>query len=134
MTRSSRNWRTRPGSFDTLHLHRYPFPSSHPLGFPDLLPQEFVIQDLDGRELLPYHTTERDPERLGNAVCHFFIDDYRFESVWTRPETGLQRVRRFAAALTPTFPCTPTGLRWRNSGTTTGASGRGVTGRSARFR
>ncbi|MFO7640128.1 MAG: DUF4417 domain-containing protein [Candidatus Competibacteraceae bacterium] len=103
MTRTSRNWRTRPGGFDTLHLHRYSLPCSHPLGFPDLLPQDFVIQDLDDHELLPYHTTERDPARLENAVCHFFIDDYRFESVWTRPVTGLHRVKRFAAALTPDF-------------------------------
>ncbi len=103
MTRTSPNWRTIPGSFDALHLHRHLFPAQHPLGFPDLLPQDFVIQDLDAWKLLPYHTTERDPDNLGNAICHFFIDDYRFESVWSRPETGLQRVRRFAAVLTPDF-------------------------------
>jgi hypothetical protein len=34
---------------------------------------------------------------------HFFLDDYRFESVWTSPANSLARVSRVGCALTPDF-------------------------------
>ena len=103
MTRSSKHWPKPPGSMDTLHLHRHQWPAEHPLGFPDLLPQSLVLQDLYNLSMMPYHTPERDPATLKRGICHFFLDDYRFESTWTRPETGLQRVQRFRMTLTPDF-------------------------------
>jgi hypothetical protein len=37
------------------------------------------------------------------AAVHFFLDDYRFETVWTKPERGLSRCAAVGAALTPDF-------------------------------
>jgi Vilmaviridae nuclease len=38
-----------------------------------------------------------------NSAVHFFLDDYRFETVWSKPERGLSRCQTVGAALTPDF-------------------------------
>ncbi|MEW6360363.1 MAG: DUF4417 domain-containing protein [Planctomycetota bacterium] len=72
------------------------FESSNRWGIPDVLPQDF------GRCILRlplhrYSTVHR------KGVCHFFLHDGRFESVWTRPALGLKAVQGYAAVLTPDF-------------------------------
>lgn len=37
------------------------------------------------------------------AGCHFSIDDYRFERVWTYPEGYVELLRRFECVVTPDF-------------------------------
>jgi hypothetical protein len=37
------------------------------------------------------------------SALHFFLDDYRFETVWTKPERGLSRPCSVGAALCPDF-------------------------------
>ena len=52
--------------------------------------------------LVPY--SDRHPERSKPGDCtHFFLDDYRFETVWSKPERPLSRLRRVGMALTPDF-------------------------------
>ena len=101
MTRSSRNWQQRPGGFDALHIRRRHYPASNPWGFPDLLPQDFIPPDR--LRLLSYRKRDDSGQHHAAAFCHFFLDDYRFESVWTQPDTALNRLRGFYGALTPDF-------------------------------
>lgn len=101
MTRSSHNWQSTPGYFDVLHIRRRHYPSSNPWGFPDLLPQRFTLPE--SIPLLSYKERDDQGQRHAQALCHFFLDDYRFESVWTKPDQGLSRVGRFWGALTPDF-------------------------------
>lgn len=101
MTRSSRNWRRLPGHYDVLHIRRRHYPACNPWGFPDLLPQAFTLPDTT--PLLSYRERDDSGQRHAQAICHFFLDDYRFESVWSKPDWGLSRVRRFRAVLTPDF-------------------------------
>ena len=101
MTRSTRNWQRLPGHFDVLHLHRRHYPSSNRWGFPDLIPQTFTLPS--ALSLLSYKARDDQGHHHARALCHFFLDDYRFESVWTKPDQGLSRVRRFWGALTPDF-------------------------------
>lgn len=49
-----------------------------------------------------YAKTAR-PEEKRSAGCHFFIDDYQFERVWTSPERYLEVLRGFKCVLTPDF-------------------------------
>lgn len=49
-----------------------------------------------------YAKTAR-PEEKRSAGCHFFIDDYQFERVWTSPERYLDTLRGFKCVLTPDF-------------------------------
>ena len=43
---------------------------------------------------------EKDPANCG---LHFFIDDYRFQSVWTHPDRYIDLLRRFQVVLSPDF-------------------------------
>ena len=101
MTRSSGNWRSLPGGFDALHIQRRHYPAANPWGFPDLLPQDFALPH--SLPMLSYRERDDSGQRHAAALCHFFLDDYRFESVWTNPDTAIQRLYRFRGALTPDF-------------------------------
>ncbi len=101
MTRSSRNWQTLPGGFDALHIRRRHYPAANPWGFPDLLPQTFILPDRV--QLLSYRERDDAGKRHAVSFCHFFLDDYRFESTWTKPDSALQRLYRFRGVLTPDF-------------------------------
>ena len=41
--------------------------------------------------------------RHRDEFCHFFIDDYRFERIWDRPENYLEVLRRYAGVIMPDF-------------------------------
>ena len=59
---------------------RHVFPSSNALGFPDLLTDLCVTEA--PADLVPYHAgkpSERD-------AIHFFLEDYKFQGLWTYPE------------------------------------------------
>ncbi len=92
--------RARPGGWDALNTSLL-FPSSNALGIPDLLPAPLAaIPDY----LLPYRARLRrqdvDPAGVG---VHFFLDDYRFETVWSRPHKALQALATYRLLLAPDF-------------------------------
>lgn len=99
MTRSSSNWKSRPGNFDTLNA-RLLFPSSDNIGIPDLMPQDFDLPDKI--QLLPYGNRSRTLAQE-RSIVHFYLDDYRFETVWTRVNRGLGHIRRHWGTLGPDF-------------------------------
>jgi len=96
-TRSSRSWTELPGNFDKLNC-RALFHSGNEWGIPDLTAARLVPG-----ELVAYNS-RADIEKAGpGAAVHFFLDDYRFETVWNRPERSLSRITSVGAALTPDF-------------------------------
>ncbi|AOE44414.1 hypothetical protein SEA_STROSAHL_1 [Gordonia phage Strosahl] len=97
-TRTSQYWQSQPGKFDVLNLRRT-FESSNPHGIPDLQPTQFVPANLAAWNM-PRH---RDHAAVSGGALHFFLDDYRFETVWSSPERLLPRVKAVGAALTPDF-------------------------------
>lgn len=101
MTRSSNNWLSRPGNFDVLRIRRRHYPARNLWGFPELLPQRFTLPP--SLPLLSYRERDDAGHRHAGALCHFFLDDYRFETVWTKPDSGLSRVGRYWGTLTPDF-------------------------------
>ena len=36
-------------------------------------------------------------------MVHFFLYDYRFESVWKNPDNGIEKLSRYRAVLSPDF-------------------------------
>lgn len=93
---------------NALHLQCRQYPATHPLGFPDLLPQTFTRADvpntlLSYRVERPCWKSQAHDDQLAQSLCHFFLDDFRFESVWSQLHTGLVRVKRYWGALTPDF-------------------------------
>lgn len=49
-----------------------------------------------------YAKTAGAEDKRGRA-CHFFIDDYQFERVWTSPSRYLDALKGFTCVLTPDF-------------------------------
>ena len=97
VTRSSHNWAELPGNFDRNNTHTL-YESSNKWGIPDL-PQATTVPT----RLIAYNDRRAvEHPQPGDAV-HFFLDDYRFETIWTKPQRGLSRVIRAGVALTPDF-------------------------------
>jgi hypothetical protein len=99
MQSSAARWQSRPGSLDALNTE-FLYPSSNEYGIPDLthVPQA-ALPDW----LVPYGQRLRSDESFADGAVHFFLDDYRFETVWSRPRKALQYLRRFDTLLTPDF-------------------------------
>ena len=52
-----------------------------------------------------------------DAYCHFFIDDYRFERVWSNPERYVEVLKHYAGAIMPnfsTYHIMPLPMQWWN--------------------
>ena len=97
VTRSSHNWGSLPGNFDRNNTHTL-YQSSNPWGIPDL-PRTTAAPT----RLIAYNDRHKvEHPQPGDAV-HFFLDDYRFETVWTQPRRSLSRIMRAGMSLTPDF-------------------------------
>ncbi|KRD08588.1 hypothetical protein ASE48_08470 [Mycobacterium sp. Root265] len=97
-TRTSAFWNSQPGKFDVLNL-RQVFDSSSPYQIPDLAPTEFEPENLAAWNM----PRQREFSAENDGALHFFLDDYRFETVWSSPERLLDRVKAVGASLTPDF-------------------------------
>lgn len=104
MTRTSHRWQNLPGNYDTLHAQRL-FPASNSYGIPDLC--HTPVSQVPAW-LVPYRQRIRanEPGTQGvhaEGCVHFFLDDYRFETVWNRPFKALEALRPYRTLLTPDF-------------------------------
>lgn len=77
------------------------FPSSNPFGFPDLLPQDFILPDFVF-DLIKFKAAV-DPTLRAASLCHFFLYDAYIESCWTYPTRALFHVKRYWGVLTPDY-------------------------------
>jgi len=53
------------------------------------------------KELVYYSDVKIAPNFEG--FVHFYMDDYKFESIWRNPKKSLRKLRRFAGVITPDF-------------------------------
>ncbi len=94
------DWKVKPGSFDSLNSTRL-FPSGNRFGIPDLAHTSLAALP---RWLVPYRARVRTVRGdLGEGTVHFFLDDYRFETVWHRPVKALAALAPYRTLLTPDF-------------------------------
>lgn len=99
MQSKPQRWDSRPGSYDVLHTDRL-FPSDNAYGIPTLNP---VPQSRCPRWLVPYGQRVRSQVGVDDGAVHFFLDDYRFETVWSRPRKALKYLQKYNTLLTPDF-------------------------------
>lgn len=100
-TRTSHRWVAPPGNWDRLNC-RALFRSGNEWGIPDL-----PATTLTPARLVAYTDRQaRENPKPGDAI-HFFLDDYRFETLWNKPDRGLSRCQRVGVALTPDFSLWP---------------------------
>lgn len=57
--------------------------------------------DLENASLIGYDKINRSSDY--EKIVHFFLDDYRFESIYTNPEKKIETLKNFKAVLTPDF-------------------------------
>ncbi|MBQ4430645.1 MAG: DUF4417 domain-containing protein [Synergistaceae bacterium] len=89
----------REKTYNAYRLHEYD--ESRTAGyyqFPTLKACHYVPEDLIGFNYVKSWKGKR--EGLG---VHFFLDDYQFERMWTRPYENIERLRVFSCVLTPDF-------------------------------
>ena len=99
MTRTSHRWQHKPGSLDALHAGQI-FPSANGYGIPDL--RHAPISRLPAW-LVPYRQRIRADEPPDEGAVHYFLEDYRFETVWSRPHKALAALAPYRMLLTPDF-------------------------------
>lgn len=91
-------WNSLPGSFDALNARQILY-SDNEWGIP-------LIRGAPLRAtpewLAPYRTRIRSQKTLKGAY-HFFLDDFRFESVWNRPNAALRAIQKVPIVLSPDF-------------------------------
>lgn len=70
---------------------------------PDGVPVPPPVDVRPGRMVgFNYALSMAEADKAG-ACCHFFLDDYQFERVWSRPERYLDCLRGFACVAAPDF-------------------------------
>lgn len=57
--------------------------------------------DLENASLIGYDKINQSSDY--EKIVHFFLDDYRFESIYTNPEKKIETLKNFKAVLTPDF-------------------------------
>lgn len=89
----------REKTFNAYRLNEYdPTRAVGYYNFPTLKACHYVPDELIGFNYVKSWTGKR--EGLG---VHFFIDDYQFERIWTRPFENIERLRGFSCVLVPDF-------------------------------
>jgi len=99
MQSSAEKWGSQPGSYDALNAEHL-FASRNVYGIPDVPHAPISARP---RWIAPYRQRLRSDHGLSDGAAHFFLDDYRFETVWSRPRKALQYLTRFDTVLTPDF-------------------------------
>lgn len=99
MSRTAHRWQTKPGNFDVLRASHL-FPADNHWGVPLL---RRAPLDRLPRWLVPYGQRIQANEPPDDGAVHFFLEDYRFETVWKRPRQALQSLRPYTTLLTPDF-------------------------------
>lgn len=93
-------WTGLPGNWDTLHFSDLLF-SDNVYGIPALARQDIPVPT----RLMQWGSKPAllaAPRDAGLAV-HFFLDDYRFESLWKNPHRNLDALVRLGCVLSPDF-------------------------------
>lgn len=89
----------REKTYNLYRLHEYDVDrTAGYYQFPTLKACHYVPEDLIGFNYVK--SWKGDREGLG---VHFFLDDYQFERIWTRPYENIERLKSFSCVLTPDF-------------------------------
>jgi len=84
-----------PGSFYSVNQDKI-FPIENEYGIPTMA--KVSVNDIDlSLPFLEYRSKEKE------GICHFFLDDHRFESVWNHPVKALKAVLAYKGAVSPDF-------------------------------
>lgn len=92
-------WERLPGNWDVLNFSEV-FPSGNKYGIPTLANDAYTPLNLIGWGSRPMLLAV---ESESNSAIHFFLDDYRFESLWRDPERNVDALLKIGLVLSPDF-------------------------------
>lgn len=99
LTKGAATWKRPPGNLDVLN-------------FSTVYPSENVydIPTITKGAIMPSHLVQwgsrtrlLDTVQGSNTAVHFFLDDYRFESLWRNPSHNLDALQHVGMVLSPDF-------------------------------
>lgn len=97
MTEENYNYRT------SQTLLRNQFPGKGKLQMPIIPKFRERAGDFDDLLLIGFDKTNLEDMNHLDRVVHFFLYDYRFERVWKTPDSDIEKLSRYRAALSPDF-------------------------------
>lgn len=97
MTEENYNYRTSP-----LFL-RNQFAGDGEFKIPIIPKAEFSDEDFKDLLLIGFDRTNIESDNHLDRMVHFFLYDYKFERVWKNPDNDIERLKRYAAVLSPDF-------------------------------
>lgn len=59
--------------------------------------------NLSGISLLGYDQTRQNDEQNKDKFIHFFLDDYKFDSIWNDPEKRIAKLKQYKGILSPQY-------------------------------
>ena len=85
----------------TENFLRNGYRSDNRWGIPALSKEEIKLDDVS---LLSYNDTKRNDNELNRSKgVHFFVDDYKFESLYNNPARTLEKLSQYKFLLTPDY-------------------------------
>ena len=97
MTEENYNYRT------SQSLLRNQFPGKGKLQIPIIPKFQEQPGDFDDLLLIGFDKTRLEDQNHLDRMVHFFLYDYRFERVWKTPDSDIEKLSRYRAALSPDF-------------------------------
>jgi len=97
MTLENYNYRTDP-----MFL-RNQFPSDNAYGIPTLPKVALTDKEQENLMLIAFNSIKSDNAQNADRFVHFFLYDYNFEKLWTKPDESLELLSNYRGILTPDF-------------------------------
>ena len=99
VTKTQESWKAqKSGELDKLNLSCL-FETDNVYGFPVVkTSDEFEVTDL-----IPFNLCKQKKKEDLDKGVHFFLDDYKFEQIWTRPRDYIQMFQEYGNIVSPTF-------------------------------
>lgn len=99
LTKTQNSWVSNiSGELNKLNTN-FLFETDNKFGFPEVSTSDnFIVEDLVG-----FHLSKKEIRTAHNKAVHFFLDDYKFEQIWTRPRDFVTLFQTYGGIISPTF-------------------------------
>lgn len=98
VTRTSEKWVNKSGDTNRLNTD-YLFETDNEYGFPVVASSK----NFQAEDLIPFHLAKGQKKSDIKKAVHFFIDDYKFEQIWSRPHMYISMLQNYGNMISPTF-------------------------------
>lgn len=96
--KTSEKWGRKSGDTNKLNTD-YLFETDNEYGFPVVS----TSKNFRAEDLIPFHVAKGQKKEDITKAVHFFIDDYKFEQLWSRPHVYIPMLRNYGNMISPTF-------------------------------